>query len=385
MAFKEKKKDIRKMGGDIAERLNEKYGQQVVYSAKKAPHRPKYKIPWSSLTLNRLTGGGATVPRMAQLFGPSSVYKSTGIYDLIANAQRMRKEQPKLVGKGPSGEVRRVALIDAEKSMSPVFLKNCGIDIDNLDIIAFESADQLIDIMVDMMLSDEYMLICLDSITVLLTEREKDTDAADMIKLQGWQGKFTSNMFRKVHDANRGNTAFVFVNQIRDTFGDKIDRARNDDTNYTPTGGHAPQFYPSETLELTHYMQEREAAAEMIPAPASSYSRKRFKGWIISVRVHKTRSSGQDNAELFFRFVPKMGSIDYHAELVTMATIDGIITNKNENGKATAFYYYIDAKGKRIKIAHGADALRIKLASDEKLAKEIRERVEQRSREMGGL
>lgn len=377
--FKEKKKDITKMSGSITERLNEKYKREIVFTPKRAPHRPKYKIPFSSLVLNRLTGGGFTNPRMAQLFGPSSVYKSTGIYDLIANAQRMQKEQPKVVGKGPSGEIRRIALIDSEKSMSATFLKNCGVDITNIDVIDFRSADELIDIVVDMLKSDEYMLICLDSLTVLLTEREDDTDAKDMIKLQGWQGKFTSNFFRKIHAANQGNTAFVFVNQIRDTFGDKIERARNEDVNYAPTGGHAPAFYPSETLELTHYMQERGTGYEDIPAPGGKYSRKPFQSWIIAARVHKTRSTGQDNAELFFRFVPKLGGIDHAAEIINMAVIDGLITNRG------AFYYYHDPKGKEHKIGQGIEKVRIELASNDKLAAEISTRINQKSREMGGL
>lgn len=381
MGFKEKKKDITKMSGDIVDRLNEKYKKQVVFTAKKAPHRPKYKIPFTSLTLNRLTAGGFTVPRMSQLYGPSSVYKSTGIYDLIMQAQRLQKEQPKLVGRGPSGSIRKIALIDAEKSLNVTFLKNCGVNVDSPDFVIidnFDSADELIDIMVDMFASDEFMLICLDSLTVLLTQREQDTDAQDMIKLQGWQGKFTSNLFRKIHNANKGNTAFVFVNQIRDTLGDKVGRARNAETGYAPTGGHGPVFYSSDILELSHYMGEFAPGYEDIPAPGGKYSRKPFQSWTISARVEKTRSSGQDNRELFFRFIPKLGSIDRAAEIINLAQMDGIIINKG------AHYYHIDAKGKEHKIGQGMEKVRIALASDEKLQKAIVEQIEAISRSLGG-
>ncbi len=173
------------MTGSIEERINAKYKKQVIFRAKNAPHRPKYKIPFSSVMLNRLTAGGITVPRMASLYGPSSVYKSTGIYDLIANAQKLQRKAPKLTGG------RKIALIDAERSLSEIHLKNCGVDIDDADfhiIDNFDSADELIDIAVDLMISDEYMLVSLDSLTALITEREQDTDMNAMIKLQGWQG-----------------------------------------------------------------------------------------------------------------------------------------------------------------------------------------------------
>lgn len=382
MAFKEKRKDINSMSGSLEERMNEKYKKQVMFTPKRAPHRPKYKVPFSSLTLNRLTGGGVTVPRISMLFGPSSVYKSTGIYDLIAQAQRLRDSPKSPVSRASDGKPKYIVLIDAEKSVSPVYLKNCGVDINDdrfMILDNFDSADQCVDQMVDMLESGDVMLMCLDSLTTLITEREKDTETKDLIKLQGWQGKFTSGLFKKIHNANKGDTAFVFVNQIRDTLGDKLHRARNDDSTYMPTGGHAPQFYPSEIIELTHYMEERETGYENIPAPGRNFQRKPFAGWIISARVHKTRSSGQDNAEMFFRFVPKLGTIDYAAEIINMATVDGLIFNKG------AHYYYLDPKGKEVKIGQGAEKVRIELASNEKLAAEIAQRVNQKSLELGGM
>jgi RecA/RadA recombinase len=380
--FKEKPKDIRKMSGSLAERLNDKYKKQVVFSAQEAPHRPKYKIPFSSLTLNRLTGGGVTVPRITQLFGPSSVYKSTGVYDLIARAQRLRDSKKSPVPLASDGKPMYIVLVDAERSVNEVYLKNCGIDVSDPRFIIldnFESGDECIDQMVDILESGDCMLLCLDSLTSLISRREKETLAGNLIKLQGWRGKFTSGLFIKIHNANHGSTAVVFVNQIRDTLGDRIDRARGTDVNYTPTGGHAPQFYSSEIIELTHYMEERDPVAKKITAPGRQIERKVFNSWLISARVHKTRSSGQDNAELFFRFIPKTASIDRYTEAFNMAVKDGIITNRG------AFYYYIDESGEETRIGQGVEKVRITLSSDEKLFNEICNRVNQKSRDIGGL
>lgn len=362
----------------LIEEINKKAGGKVMFRPGDAPHRPKFRIPFSSPTLNRLTGGGILVPRITHLYGPPSVYKSTGIYDLIANAQQVRESTPsKLIGKA-----KHVALIDTEQSFSEQYLKKCGIDVNDPQFVivdSFKSADHLVDIMVDMFKTGEFLLLCLDSLTTMLSEREDETAMSDMIKLPGWTGKFTSGMFKKLHAANKGTTAMVFANQIRDDVGSQMDRARANKSGYSPTGGHAPKFYASDVIELRKQTEETEAQYSKINAPHGFVQRRRFTGNIISARVEKTRSSGNENMELFFRYIPETGRADREMEIVNLAQLDGLLYNRG------AHYYLKLPGGKEERIAQGFDNVRFKLVKDRKLYDKMLAAVEAKSKEIGAV
>lgn len=361
----------------LKDELNKKYKKDVVFSAATMPHRPKYRIPFSSPTLNRLTGGGLMVPRMSMVYGPSSVFKSTAAYDLLAQAQRLRREQPRLTGK------REIVLIDTEKSADMAYLKACGVDTtpgELLIIDNFDNGDQLVDIIVDIAKSGSAMFTVMDSLTTLLSKREDETDTENLIKLQGWAGKFTSGMFKKVHAAMDGNMGILFTNQIRDTLGDRMDRARNNQVGYTPTGGHSPKFYSTDVIEFKHASAEHGDQYESIPAPTKTgkVDRKRFESWVISARIEKTRSTGNDNMELFFKYLPSEARVDHISEVFNLAQMDGIITNKG------AFYYYkVEGMKSPERLGQGKEGVRRAL-TDDKVYNKILEAIERKSRILGG-
>ena len=363
----------------LKDTLNKKYKKEVVFSVSNMPHRPKYRIPFSSPTLNRLTGGGIQVPRISMLYGPSSVYKSTALYDLLAQAQRLRREQPKLMGRK-----KEIILVDAEKSADEAYLRKCGVDTSPGELLIlddFAHGDELVDMIVDVMQSDEAMLVELDSITTVISKREQEKETEELIKLQGWRGKFTSGMFLKIHASMRGNTAFVISNQIRDTLGDRMDRARNNQVGYTPTGGHSPKFYSTDVVEFKHASAEHGDVYDDIPAPTKTgkVQRKRFESWVISARIEKTRSTGNDNMELFFKYLPSEARVDRVSEVFNLAQMDGIITNKG------AFYYY-KVKGMKepVRLGQGKEGVRKGLA-DAKAYNKILAAIEAKSIEMGGI
>lgn len=362
----------------LKDTLNKKYKKDVVFSAKTMPHRPKYRIPFTSPTLNRLTGGGIMVPRMSMVYGPSSVFKSTAAYDIIAQAQRLRAEKPKLTGG------REIVLVDTEKSADETYLKQCGVDTSPgalLIVDDFTNGDELVDIMVDICKSDKAMLIVMDSLTTLLSKREDETDTENLIKLQGWNGKFTSGMFKKLHAAMRGNTAIMFTNQIRDTLGDRMDRARNNQVGYTPTGGHSPKFYSTDILEFKHASAEHADQYDDIPAPTKTgkMQRKKFESWVISARVEKTRSTGNDNMELFFKYLPNEARVDRIGEVFNLAQMDGIITNKG------AFYYYkVPGMKEAERLGQGKVGVRKALLTETDIYEKILEAIERKSRILGG-
>lgn len=357
-------------------RINEELGTEVLFRPRSAPNRVKYRIPFTSPTLNRLSGGGVMVPRFTQFYGPSSVYKSTGLYDLIANAQRLKKEQPHLMG-----DARRIVLIDAEKSMTLKYMEQRGIDLDDPEFAvgdSFENGDHAVDVMCDLMSSGECMLIVLDSLTALIGGREDETQHSDFSKNVGYGGRFTSKMFQKLNSRNKGTTAFVFSNQVRADIGAAMGRAAQNKGGGTPTGGNAPVFFSSDVIEFSTQTEEVEASYSKQFAPHGFVDRRRFTGNVISARIEKTRGSGQQNTELFFRYIPETGRMDMEAEIITLAQIDGIITNKGAH-----YYYKLPDMEEPVRIGQGKNNVRIALMKDRELFDKLRGAIDAKSREIG--
>src|SRR5256714_12933737 len=75
-------------------------------------------IPTGALSLDLALGiGGVPRGRIIEIFGPESSGKTTLVYHVIAEAQKM-------------GGV--CAFIDAEHAMDPLYARNLGVDIDEL-------------------------------------------------------------------------------------------------------------------------------------------------------------------------------------------------------------------------------------------------------------
>lgn len=320
--------------------------RKTMFRATEAPHKIRTRIPTSSLVINRQLGGGVAIPRITQFYGPSGVFKSTGVYDLIGNAQAMGMQ---------------AVLFDTEDAASEPYLRQWGIDPYELGLGGWVeepapdggvkrrkmSADESVEQIIDLLREDSPPeLIVVDSLTGWVTDREiekgkrgKDRGATSFIdtqnKLQGWNGKFNSIAFKHINQANRGTTALVFTNQMRDTLGDIVRAARNQGKT-KPTGGHAPRYYSSDIIYLEHSSAEFEDDGKLhnIPVGSKVRQRKKFGGWMIECAVEKSRTTSNVNSELFFTFNPRTSKIDKIGEVIDLARIDGLLTTKGS-------YYYV--------------------------------------------
>jgi RecA/RadA recombinase len=370
---KPKPKHINKIEGKtLADRLNKKYGKKVIFTVHDSPQRPKGRIRFSSHVLNRLSSGGIMIPRMHQLFGPEGVFKSTGLYDLIGNAQRARET----ICVGDMKNARAIYLLDSEGGGNESYMSKF-LDVEDPEfhiIDNYESADEAVDIMVDILKSGECFLLAMDSLTTLQSSREDETPMHELIKLQGWNGKFVSGLFKKLHAANTGVTAVVFVNQIRDLLGDRMERITADKRGYSPTGGWAPRFYPSLSIEMQHNVGETDAQYSAIPAPGKARDRKPLTAWTISARVEKTRLGGNDQQELFFRYSPKTSRVDHELEILNLGMLDGIIFMSGSWVK-----YKLKGMKEPANIGQGLEGARMALLKDRKLYDKLVEAVDKRT------
>ena len=354
---------------DFKTRIEKSLKKPVFFKPKDAPSRVPHLLSTSSLTINRALGGGAPGGRITQVYGPSAVYKSTCLYDLIAETQ-------KLVDAGEhKTKGKKIALFDTERSHSESYLKKRGIDTESDDFYIVDNlkdADELMVVLREMLKSEEFILICLDSLTGMVLGVEKEKAADGVQKLVGKRARFFSFWFNELNDCNTGGTALVFANQIRDNIKDMMSRAQSDKRGHSPTGGHAPKFFSSEILELQHQTADTTEDLQEIPAP-KKVQRKTFESWLISVRVEKTRNSGNDNMEMVFRYSPRTSSLDYEEEVITLGLIDGFVRRKG------AWFSYKLPDGTEGKLGQGRANARMKLVKDRELFQALRGAITDRT------
>ena len=107
-------------------------------------------IPTGALSLDIALGiGGVPRGRIVEVFGPESSGKTTLIYHMIAEAQRL-------------GGV--CAFIDAEHAMDPLYAKEIGIDIDELLVSQPDHGEQALEIADMLVRSGALDIVAVDSV-----------------------------------------------------------------------------------------------------------------------------------------------------------------------------------------------------------------------------
>src|SRR3977135_2956648 len=186
-------------------------------------------IPTGALSLDVALGiGGVPRGRMVEIYGPESSGKTTMIYHVIAETQRL-------------GGV--CAFIDAEHSMDPLYAKEIGVDIDELLVSQPDYGEQALEI-VDMLIrSGAVDVISVDSVAALTPRAELEGQMGD--QTVGVQARMMSQAMRKLAgNLNRTQTLCVFTNQIREKVGVMFGSPE------TQPGGRALKFYSSQRLDI---------------------------------------------------------------------------------------------------------------------------------------
>ena len=161
-------------------------------------------IPTGALSLDLALGvGGLPRGRIVEIFGPESSGKTTLLYHLLANAQRL-------------GGI--CAFIDAEHAMDPAYAKRIGVDIDELLVSQPDHGEQALEIADLLIRSGAVDVVAIDSVAALTPKAELEGQMGD--QTVGVQARMMSQAMRKLAgNLNRANTLCVFTNQIREKVG----------------------------------------------------------------------------------------------------------------------------------------------------------------------
>jgi recombination protein RecA len=186
-------------------------------------------IPTGALSLDLALGvGGVPRGRIVEIFGPESSGKTTLVYEIIAQAQKL-------------GGV--CAFIDAEHAIDPVYARKIGVDIEELLVSQPDHGEQALEIADVLIRSGAVDIVAIDSVAALTPRAELEGQMGD--QTVGLQARLMSQALRKLAgNLNRANTVCVFTNQIREKIGVMFGSPE------TQPGGRALKFYSSQRIDI---------------------------------------------------------------------------------------------------------------------------------------
>lgn len=209
--------------------LNKRFGTGAVINANdKKPFIQTLAIPTGALALDLALGvGGIPRGRITEIYGSESAGKTTLALHVLAEAQK----------------VGRVAFIDVEHALDPVYATAIGIDLDEMLLSQPSSGEEALEILETLVNTNAIPAIAVDSVAALVPQAEIDGEMGDT--QVGLQARLMSKAMRKLTAAvNNSRTAVLFMNQIREKVGISYGNPE-----VTP-GGRALKFYASVRIDL---------------------------------------------------------------------------------------------------------------------------------------
>ena len=186
-------------------------------------------ISTGSLSLDLALGiGGLPRGRIVEIFGPESSGKTTLVYHVLAEAQKL-------------GGI--CAFIDAEHSMDPAYARRIGVNIDDLLVSQPDHGEQALEIAELLVRSGALDVVAIDSVAALTPKAEIEGEMGDTFV--GLQARLMSQALRKLAGTlNRTGTVCIFTNQLREKIGVMFGNPE------TTPGGRALKFYASVRLDV---------------------------------------------------------------------------------------------------------------------------------------
>ena len=186
-------------------------------------------VPTGALALDLALGiGGVPRGRIVEVFGPESSGKTTLMYHIMAEAQKL-------------GGV--CAFIDAEHALDVGYARKLGVRTDDLLVSQPDCGEQALEIGDMLVRSGAVDVVAVDSVAALTPRAELEGQMGD--QTVGLQARMMSQAMRKLAgNLNRTQTLCIFTNQIREKVGVMFGSPE------TQPGGRALKFYASQRLDI---------------------------------------------------------------------------------------------------------------------------------------
>lgn len=301
-------KVMRKINKDVGggeEVIN--FGSQFSYNFE--------KIPFTSPRASYMTYGGIPIGKMVEFSGRENSGKTTSALDIAKNAQEIINRE----------EVdRKIVYIDAEHTLDLEWARNLGVDTEELVLMRpqSQSAEEILQIIIDLVKTGEVFLVILDSLPMLVSEQLLNEDLGE--QEYGGIAAVATRFCRNITGAlNSNNTTLIIINQMRDDFSNPYNI-------YHTPGGKALKhnFAVRVYFKRGRYLDENynELSNSQAENPVGNK---------VDMRLVKTKICRPDRRTSFYTLHYKKG-MDAFYDTIDMAVELGLLT---KNG---AWYRAVD-------------------------------------------
>lgn len=318
----------------ICQGLNKKFGGELIKMGAEYENIPR--IPFSSYRLNHMTYGGFPRGYMAEFYGDGGGGKTTTALDLLGNAQKlfqkeyeeeieqleslknMNAEQKKRYATLQANGPKKCLFIDAETSFDSEWAEKLGVDVDNVLIFRPEnqSAEDILEVVLDMSETGEVGFVIVDSIGSLYSEQEAEKTLSEKVYC-GVSGPLTRFSKKMTRLASKYKMVVIMINQVRED----IDATAYGGPRYKTPGGKTfkhhcalrimfakGRFFDKNNAELNSGCEE----------PAGNY---------VKVHIEKTKKFAPNRKEGFYTLNYEKG-IDKVSDLIEVCLLKGLILRK---------------------------------------------------------
>lgn len=186
---------------DLIKQINKQYKTTLISEG--MPDENVERIPFSSPRLNYMLYGGIPQGRLVEFYGDNGGGKTTTALDLVKNAQQMFPN-------------KKVLYVDCERTLDTEWANLLGVNVE--DLILFrpdtETAEQIFEVILKFIDSDEICLCILDSIGVMVSAQAYDKTMEE--KTYGGISQALTLFSRKaIPLCARTKCTFVGINQMR--------------------------------------------------------------------------------------------------------------------------------------------------------------------------
>lgn len=224
--------------------INKKYKSQIIQRGTKRAYVEK--IPFSSPRANYMTYGGIPKGKATEFFGPEGGGKTTAALDVVGQAQKAAKKawekevneiESELAillernNKSDKDKIKKLQLhldelnengpkkavyVDAENTLDEDWARLNGVDTEALILVRPEeqTAEQVLQMMLDLIDSGLVEIIVLDSVPMLVSQQIFD-QTLEKKSYGGIAGALTEFSRRVSPKISKHHTALVMINQVQ--------------------------------------------------------------------------------------------------------------------------------------------------------------------------
>ena len=291
------------------------------------------KIPFTSPRLNYMFYGGLPRGKIIEFAGEENGGKTTTALDICKNAQNLFKEEWEAELSNTNDNARKkylesrgykkIVYADCENTLDEDWAIKLGVDVDDMYVIKpqTQAAEDIFQMLLDMMETDEVGLVVIDSLGVMLSKQAYEKDMTE--KTYGGIS-MSLTLFSKKAEllCTKYDCTLIGINQMRDDMNSMYGGK-------TTTGGKAWKHNCSCRVMFAKgdYLDE---AGNTLKKSCDEP-----KGNRVMVSIAKTKVDKPDRKTGFYTLMYDFG-IDDVADLVDVAIKSGSIN------KAGAWFTFVD-------------------------------------------